>query len=211
MTLSSLFLSVHLDDAVFSCGRLISGMEDVTALTVFGGMPKNKLVTTAYDQKSNFENAEQAILGRRNEDATALTLLGAEQRYLEFTDSQYGEEHNIKTIRDQVTDITKEYDEIYVPLGFNHRDHEAVGSLLEYIVKSNKGKPVYVYMDLPYYVDDPESAVDRLRKIELGLDYEFRGGDLGKKMLAIACYKSQVPITNLYHLMCNERYYRVTS
>lgn len=204
--MKSLFISVHFDDAVFSCGKLMADMQDITCLTVFGGMPTNKFVCTAYDQKSNFENAEQALIGRRSEDAAALTVLGCDQRWLDIPESQYGEERNLAELEKEIEEHVKEFDEIYIPLGAIHPDHEIVGNIMRNIARKSKDKIFYTYMDMPYYVDNPEVMVDKLREVKK-LKYEYRGGDLGKKMLAIACYKSQVPIVNLYHLICNERYY----
>lgn len=206
--MNSLFISCHFDDAVYSCGKLISIIDHPTVLTVFGGIPENKLVLTAYDQKSGFDNAEQAILERRREDAVALTTLGAKQKYLDFVDHQYGEDTNLGDIEKELVRIIRNYDEIYLPLGFLHHDHDLVGSLLNKLIK-RKNKTFYVFMDMPYYVDQPLIVAESFNKLPFETNYEFRGGDLGKKMLAIACYKSQVPITNLYHLMCDERFYKV--
>lgn len=207
--MNSLFASVHFDDAVYSCGRLISIIEHPTVLTIYGGIPENKTVTTAYDQKSGFENAEQAILARRDEDATALTLLGAEQHYLEFVDNQYGQKQSFQKLKKEVNEIVKDYDEIYLPLGFAHKDHETVGSLLNHLVKTNKTKTFYIYFDMPYYADNPLLAAESFNNLPFTVNYEYRGGDLGKKMLAISCYKSQFLIINLYHLMVDERFYKV--
>lgn len=207
--MKTLFLSVHLDDAIFSAGSLISTYKDADVLTVFGGLPKNRLVCTAYDQKSGFENAEQAITTRRAEDAAALTLLGCKQIFLKHVENQYGEERNIGDIEKEVEDHVQNYDEIYLPLGFGHTDHEIVGEFTRNIIHRNQRKNFILYMDMPYYVDNPEGAVDKLRSVKYDLQYEFRGGDLGKKMLAIACYESQARITNLKHLMADERFYRI--
>lgn len=208
--MNSLFIAVHFDDAVFSCGKLISVIDNPTVLTVFGGIPTNKTVCTAYDQKSGFSNAEKAMLARRDEDAAALTLLGAEQMCLDYVDHQYGEDNNLGDIENDISEVIKDFDEVYMPLGFLHHDHDLVGSLLRNLMKRNKDKKFYVFMDLPYYVDNPVLAAEYLGRLG-GVEYEYRGGDLGKKMLAIACYKSQVPITNLYHLMADERYYHAAA
>jgi LmbE family N-acetylglucosaminyl deacetylase len=204
--MKSLFISPHYDDAVFSTGRLIAVMEQPTVLTIFGGVPKNKDVCTAYDQKSGFNSAEEAVLARREEDAAALAVLGAEQFWLDYPENQYGETRNLQAITKELAKFAADYDEVYIPLGLTHEDHEAVAVMCGTIVDDSKD--FWVYMDLPYYVDQPEVAVDKLRTME-GLEYVYRGGELGKKMTAVACYKSQAPITNLYHLMADERYYAI--
>lgn len=207
--MKSLFISCHFDDAIFSCGKLISIMDDPTVMTIFGGIPENKMVLTAYDQKAGFDNAEQAIISRREEDAVALTLIRAKQEYMEYVDFQYGQDNNYGDIESSIIHAIRDYDEIYLPLGFSHNDHEIVGSMIPNFVKNNKSKSFYVFMDMPYYVDNPILATEHLKRLPLKADYEYRGGDLGKKMLAIACYKSQFNITNIYHLMADERYYKI--
>lgn len=202
----SLFISPHYDDAVFSCGKLIAIMEEPTVLTVFGGMPKNKEVCTAYDQKSGFNSAEEAIIARRGEDSVALTTIGAKQVWFDVPDNQYSEERDYEEVVHWLTRAFKDYAEVFIPLGLLHPDHIITGELLRGMVDDKRD--YYVYMDMPYYVDNPEIAVDQLRKLP-SAEYTFRGGDLGKKMLAISCYRSQVPITNIYHLMCDERYYKL--
>lgn len=207
--MNSLFVSTHLDDAVYSCGKLISIIEHPTVVTVFAGMPQNKEVCTAYDQKSGFNTAEEAINARRDENATALTLLGAESICLDFVDKQYGQANNPLAVKKALNTLIKNYDEIYFPLGFMHSDHHLIGSMLKSLVKANKDKTFYVFMDMPYYVDNPIAAAEAFATLPFPADYAYRGGDLGKKMLAIACYKSQFPITNIFHLMADERYYHV--
>lgn len=202
--MKSLFISTHYDDAVFSCGKLIAILEDATVLTVFGGVPNNKNVCTAYDQKSGFGNAEEAVLARREEDAVALTTLGAKQLYLDYVENQYGQIQRFSSIEENLVSIAEEYDEVYVPLGMLHPDHEMLGDICRNI--ETEDKQFYVYADLPYYVDNPDMFVERLKAIE-EKSYVYRGGDLGKKMLAAICYKSQFFITNIYHLMADERYY----
>ena len=202
--MKNLFISPHYDDAVFSCGKLISILKDSTVLTVFGGVPTSKAVCTAYDQKSGFDNAEEAVLERREEDAVAVTTLGAEQRYLEYAESQYGEQQDVGEIRRELVEIIEEYDEIYVPLGMKHPDHEMLGNICRGL--ETKDKKFYVYADLPYYVDDPELFAERRQSIK-EKTYVYRGGDLGKKVISFSCYKSQIPIMNIYHLLADERYY----
>lgn len=202
--MKSLFISPHFDDAIFSCGKLISILKDSTVLTVFGGMPTNKAVCTAYDQKSGFGNAEEAIIARREEDSVAVTALGAEQRYLEYVENQYGEAQDLTKLRKELEKIIEEYDEIYYPLGMKHPDHEMLGNMCQAI--ETKDKKFYVYADLPYYVDDPELFAERRKSIP-DKSYIYRGGDLGKKAIGFSMYKSQMPIMNLYHLLADERYY----
>lgn len=202
--MKSLFISAHYDDAVFSCGKLIAIMEEPTVLTIFGGVPKNKKVCTAYDQKSGFADAEDAVLSRRKEDAVALTILGAKQKYFEYIENQYDEAQDISLLKENLVKLSDNYDEIYFPLGMKHPDHEILGSLCREI--EYKDKKIYIYADMPYYVDDPELFADRRKSIK-DKSYIYRGGDLGKKMISVACYKSQFPIINSYHLMADERYY----
>lgn len=202
--MKSLFLSPHYDDAVFSCGKLIAILEEPTVLTVFGGVPQNEAVCTAYDQKSGFSDAGQAVRSRRSEDSVALTMLGAKQAYLDFPENQYGEGRDDKKLEKMLRKAIAEYDEVYAPLGMLHPDHEALGNMMRGLEVGEK--VFYVYAELPYYVDNPELFVEKLASIP-DRSYVYRGGDLGKKMVSVACYESQARITNMRHLLADERYY----
>lgn len=203
--MNSLFISTHLDDAVFSCGKLISVIENPTVLTVFGGVPDAENIVTAYDQKSGFSSAKEAVEARNSENQTALALLGAKNITLDFVENQYDQTNNYADLVKELNKHIQEYDEIYIPLGLLHPDHLTVAQACK---EARQDKPTWVYMDMPYYVDDPIAAGKALSQLEPN-HYEYRGGDLGKKMQAVSCYASQVKITNLFHLMCDERYYKI--
>jgi hypothetical protein len=56
-----LAVSAHLDDAVLSAGQFIAGRPDCVIATVLAGTPSTKAVLTAYDAKTGFNSAAEAV------------------------------------------------------------------------------------------------------------------------------------------------------
>ena len=85
-------ISPHLDDGVFSCGQLLALHPGSTVITVFTGVPKPASMRTEWDKRCGFASAEDAMAQRRQEDRRALTMLRAQPVWMDFIDSQYGDE-----------------------------------------------------------------------------------------------------------------------
>ncbi|MGE5775762.1 MAG: PIG-L family deacetylase, partial [Chloroflexota bacterium] len=90
-----IYLSPHLDDAVFSAGGLIydqaqSGMP-VEIWTFMAGFPEPDVspLAQAIHREWGFSSAEETIRERREEDKNAATILGAKSLHLEFLDCIY--------------------------------------------------------------------------------------------------------------------------
>ncbi|NLS76781.1 MAG: PIG-L family deacetylase [Chloroflexi bacterium] len=90
-----IYLSPHSDDAALSCGGAIHGQarrgERPLALTMFGGNPPRMAFSEfAQGQHDKWELEEDAAMAlRRQEDAAALRVLGAEAAYLDDLDCIY--------------------------------------------------------------------------------------------------------------------------
>lgn len=98
MSPSPLFVvSLHLDDAVFSCGMLLAMHLGSIVCTVFAGAPR-PAVSAPWDQASGFADSDAALEARRREDDHALALLDARPIRLAFTDSQYRQSPAIETV-----------------------------------------------------------------------------------------------------------------
>lgn len=88
------FISPHLDDALLSCGGLISFLKDktkVVVITVFThahDSPKN-LSTRRFVSLSGYQNSQSLFSDRRFEDQDILNSLKVECLHLGFTDSLY--------------------------------------------------------------------------------------------------------------------------
>lgn len=209
-------LSPHLDDTIFSIGSFLSTQNDVTIITIFAGIPKNKGVLTVYDQKAGFESAEDAVSTRREENKQACSNIGAKQIDLNFPDAQYAEGYTDKailtTLQTYIDDQEPEL--LFIPLGFMHPDHvqtREVGVKLAF----NNGIIFKFYEDLPYRVTYPIEAVDTLRKLEeeYDLGLEIPNAPLTTKLSAITCYRSQLnpdSDLNIHNLCVPERMYSVS-
>ncbi len=92
--MNNLYLSPHLDDAVFSCGGVIwqqvNRGQQVTVVTLFSGDPPTlDLSPFARELHKRWGNDSQPYETRRAEDARALESLGAGLRHLNFPDCIY--------------------------------------------------------------------------------------------------------------------------
>lgn len=93
-----IFLSPHLDDAVYSCGGTL-GVQVSTGLhplviTVFAGVPSPNLelspYTTEIQRDMGFrQNAQTVFNTRREEDARALEYLNVDYLWLDYLDAMY--------------------------------------------------------------------------------------------------------------------------
>ncbi|MCQ9617207.1 PIG-L family deacetylase [Paenalcaligenes niemegkensis] len=86
---SALVVSPHYDDAVFSCGSLLSILPSCTVMTVYTGLPQDKDVLTDWDQRCGFSSAGEAMQARLIENEHALSALRLNGIDLGFLDSQY--------------------------------------------------------------------------------------------------------------------------
>src|SRR5690554_6399989 len=77
-------VSPHYDDAVFSCGNLLSTLPASTVVTVYSGLPDNPELATDWDRRCGFANAGEAMATRANENGMALASLRAEGVDLKF-------------------------------------------------------------------------------------------------------------------------------
>lgn len=207
-----LVISPHYDDAVLCCGQFLAGRPDAVVCTVYGGFPKKpKKVTTPYDEKTGFANAEDAVAERRREDNRALALLKAEQRWLEFPDSQYGLKYTKKDLAIKIREAIRsdDYEFIVGPLGIGHPDHEVVSDAL-LSVRTNL--PVYLWEDLPLRVIEPQLITERLSRLKIPKKLESPGtGEIADKIRALLCYKSQMGtgILDPYIMYVPERFWRI--
>ncbi len=88
------YLSPHLDDAVLSCGgaihRHVVAGDSILVITAFAGEYTGvDLSPFALEQHHYWGNWPRIMSLRRAEDRAALTLLGAEGRYLDVWDAVY--------------------------------------------------------------------------------------------------------------------------
>ncbi|VVE84563.1 PIG-L deacetylase family protein [Pandoraea sputorum] len=131
-----LVISPHLDDAVFSCGRLLAAAPGTVVVTVFAGVPPEGTPAPPGDRAAGFVSGREAMQARHLEDLSALDKLRAESLWLPFLDRQYVDADTSQAIAPALREILDDYPDrrVLAPLGLFHSDHalvfDAVWSLM---------------------------------------------------------------------------------
>jgi LmbE family N-acetylglucosaminyl deacetylase len=171
------FLSPHLDDAVYSCGGLISFLSEkginTEIWTVFSEQEQDASRLTSYAKTlhKRWQAGDYPYITRKNEDEKACLLVGANKTYFGYPDCIYrkfpdtdaavvmsdedlfgpinfGEIGLVKTIAVDLQNRIVEPSIWVCPLGLGgHLDHRIVRAATEMT-----GKPVLYYADLPYAI-----------------------------------------------------------
>lgn len=209
-----IYLSPHLDDAVFSCGGRIfleahRGFA-VWVVTVFAGSPTGPLSDYAQMLHYFWGLAEtDAVAARREEDRAALSLLGAVPVHWEFTDCIYrrapdgrvlypnydalwgpiAEEDD--SLREELIRRIEELPssaQLFVPLGAgNHVDHRLVRQAAE-----ATGRSLVYYEDYPY-ARETGKVGEVLEEGPWESELVWLEGEaLEAKVAAALCYRSQI-------------------
>ena len=208
-----IYLSPHLDDAVYSCGALIDqqvkkGLQ-VEIWTLFAGQfDAGRLTAFAKDIHQRWETGVLSVQARRLEDQKACAFLGAVPRHYNFQDVIYrlkpdgnpeiikdddlfrnyeaGDNHLKEKIKSLLRKTLNESDiQVCAPLGLGkHIDHQIVRYAAGEIFFEN---PVYYYADFPYAVR--EKAVVPYRKCK---KFKCSKENVQAWCEAIAMYTSQI-------------------
>jgi LmbE family N-acetylglucosaminyl deacetylase len=204
-----LFISPHLDDAVLSCGALLSAMPGSLVATVFAGTPAPAPTLTEWDgQLCEIAPGTDVMAVRRDEDRRALSVLGAGQRLLGLLDGQYDGSDRSGGVLTELRALLHEVRPAacVVPMGIVHPDHELVRQQALELAREDASVRWVVYEDLPYAgathrnTDAPRAAIARagfsLRPSDLG-----GGGGTATKLQAVGCYETQlVALRKLFDL-----------
>ncbi len=83
------FFSPHLDDVVLSCGHYLASRPGAQVVTAFAGAPAITRRDGWNAKTTGRSSALDAIALRRNEDAAALTELGAHPYWLDLWEAEY--------------------------------------------------------------------------------------------------------------------------
>jgi LmbE family N-acetylglucosaminyl deacetylase len=168
-----LYLSPHLDDAVFSCGGLMAMQdargEPISVLTVFAGDPPDyRISPLAAELHARWGKAGPPIAMRRTEDRLACARLGASVVHLEYPEAIYRADEAGRSLYTTEQDLFGPPDTseaqliekleagfremgfrdatVYCPLGYGgHVDHRITRLAAEKL-----GEPLYYYADFPY-------------------------------------------------------------
>jgi LmbE family N-acetylglucosaminyl deacetylase len=184
--LAHLYLSPHLDDAVFSCGGLMALQdargEPISVLTLFAGDPPDYRISEyAAELHTRWGKVGPPIAMRRAEDRLACGRLGASVVHLEFPDAIYrvdesdnplfphsdslfegigsDEEGLLKDLVHELQEINFEHATVYCPLALGgHVDHRITRAAAELL-----NVELVYYADMPYAArtDELEAVFDR--------------------------------------------------
>jgi LmbE family N-acetylglucosaminyl deacetylase len=186
-------------------------------LTIFAGEVTPEVLSGfARRKQARWGMADTAVVDlRRAENVRAAHILGCHLRELGFPDAIYrGDRYTndqelfgpivpvegglIDLLVDEVLSLPERRPQatFFVPLGVGcHVDHQLV--FLTGCHLASEGYRVYMYEDCPYCIHTPASLKRRIRQLQLPEDSAIHVNieqALGRRLDAIGCYKSQLPV-----------------
>ncbi len=211
-----IFLSPHLDDAVYSCGGIIQELVNrgisVEVWSIFtADPPEGNLSAFAQSLHARWKETANPYWIRREEDKHALELLGGTCRHLYYLDCIYRRDFQthepiIKKDEDLFSDgyvVEKELlanlvkdlkarlpknADIISPLGMGgHIDHRVTRMAAEEL-----GKSLWYYADYPYAAKEPDKVNDFLPEYAEAEVQEFSEAGITGWIKGVACYPSQI-------------------
>jgi len=210
-----MYISPHLDDAVWSCGGVIYQQalcgDDVVVVTVCGGDPQESGSSVYIEQlHKRWGTGQNAVKIRKEEDRAACALLGARVIHLPIPDAIYraselgeyyypsdeaifGEVHPLEVgLVDELMQMLEvEWDhasEIYAPAGYGgHVDHRLTRQAVDRL-----GKNHCLYRDFPYAFRRGQKPytpdIPKGKEILVHLDQN----EISRWAEAVTTYRSQV-------------------
>ncbi len=210
-----LYLSPHLDDAVFSCGGLIAKQvvagETVTVLTICAGdPPQGQLSDLARALHLSWNVDESLVRARCDEDLAACSRLGAAPIHLDIPDAVYrslpssepvypsfdqvfgplhpAESELLEELKRSLADRISTDDAVYVPLGIGrHVDHQ-----LTRLAAESLGRSLLYYRDMPYAFREGRPPDDLPEPEGTVLVIQLSEGELDAWSAAVLDYRSQI-------------------
>ncbi|MGE5450685.1 MAG: PIG-L family deacetylase [Acidobacteriota bacterium] len=147
-------VSPHLDDAVFACANLLAAHPGSTVITVFAGCPSEDAPLPDWDARCGFQSPQEAVMARREEDRTALSILGARPVWLDFLDSQYNQSPMPQEVSRALLHALSDIDvkSVVLPIGLFHSDHLVVhDAAMSALCGLDVGDVnLHLYEDVPY-------------------------------------------------------------
>lgn len=215
-----IFLSPHYDDAVYSAGgtihHLASNGQHATVITTMAGIPQPPFPDTPIIRENHqrWNAGENPVYQRRDEDGTALQILGAQGVYLDIPDciyrqhntpfypdeaSLWGAVHPDDTAREKLLASLPQHipDDatVYAPLGVgNHVDHQLVREVALSLCETKREITLLLYLDFPY-IRQPGTVQQTLQALPVSYEWVQRTlseNDLIARSRAMAAYRSQI-------------------
>jgi LmbE family N-acetylglucosaminyl deacetylase len=194
-----LFVSPHLDDAVFACGQWIASSHAPRVVTIFAGFAPRDAAVTAWDAQCGFDADDDVMARRRDEDRAALDALGGMPLWLDFRDDQYGEPRDTEAIANALAAVVEAEAPaaIHVPLGLFHADHMRASDASLMLFDRFSALAWHVYDDAIYrrISGASDARVRTLVARDFAFDRDSPGiaADAGeRKRAAVDCYRSQL-------------------
>lgn len=173
-----IFISPHFDDAVLSCGGILTQLArlgaDVTLVTVFSAEPINKVPLSPLAQQLHKQWGERTnpYAIRHQEERAVAEYLDIKTRWLDFYDAIYRDSTLVNTselclvefdtksdpcyepVRDALLQLINVHPGavVFAPLGLgHHRDHLVVYQAIESVKATTSAvSSYYYYEDYPY-------------------------------------------------------------
>jgi LmbE family N-acetylglucosaminyl deacetylase len=191
-------ISPHCDDAVFGAGDLIAARPGTVVVTVFTAGPRVPWLRP-WDRDCGFEDGDDVMHVRREEDLAALTLLGGRPVWLPFRDDQYGRDAETNEIAPALADAITgaAAATVVMPLGLFHRDHTLANDAAVAVRRQCPSLTWMAYEDAIYRRLEGEPVRMRISALrEAGVVLEPLAVDRGPasplKRRAVDCYASQL-------------------
>lgn len=193
-----LFISPHLDDAVFGCGELLAARPGSVVATIFAGAPPSYETVTEWDTLAGFQPGEDVLAARRAEDRDALTILDARPVWLDFRDSQYQDSPTVPEIAAALEReiVASGLRAVFIPLGLFHSDHHLTCDAALIVLRQYLDLSWFAYEEAMYRKIEG-SVAERIAALHTAgiaaiCAGESTGCQRGAKARAIACYASQL-------------------
>jgi LmbE family N-acetylglucosaminyl deacetylase len=210
----SIFLSPHLDDAIYSCGGLIAAQTRqgaaVTVATLFAGDPDpGPLSQFARQLHDRWGIRGQGVEARRQEDLIACSIVGAAAIHIEIPEAIYrrgdggeylypdeeaifgdrspSDDELAESLAQVLEEICSEGSRLYVPLAVgSHVDHVLVRRAAQGL-----GRPTWGYHDMPYAARDLDLPAGIGERAGVGSVLPVEAEDLERWVRATWAYRSQ--------------------
>ena len=210
-----IYLSPHLDDAVFSAGGLIHEQTQagipVEIWTLMCGDPQldeYSPFAQVLHHKWGFSSAEETVRVRREEDKTAASIVGARTVHFDFLDCIYRRDRNGDWLYSEISVPPHEAD-----AGYPDRIAEAisarlmpddrlvcqlaVGSHVDHVLVRQAaellGRPLRYVIDVPYWFYKPEEFEAKAAGMKESA-FRITEPSLERWIEAVLAYESQFPV-----------------
>lgn len=194
-----LFISPHLDDAVFACGRLLASAPEAIVATVFAAPPAPGSDLTEWDRASGFASGDEAIAYRREEDRRALAALDAWPLWLDLPDSQYAPPPPLADVVGCLRRLLVQCEPqtVFFPLGLFHADHRLTREAVLALLPACSGCHWFAYEDALYRCLPGQREAGMTAMVHTGLApypavFAEAADAAGRKRHAVTCYESQL-------------------